>query len=336
MKKYTLIGTGKYINVDDYSKKDYFVYQIKALKDFSDVKAGDLGGYVASEDNLSQEGNCWIYDDAMVIHDACLTGDAIAKDKALIRDNALVGQDAIVSKNAIIKGNASCVGSVTITDNATIQGNANIHSHGAIYNDAFIGDKANILGTTVIKDQASVCDHATINNNARICENARIRGFASITNDAIVKDNADVSGNAEIVGNAIISSDQDYIVFKNNWSSGRYFTYTRSNAMWKVGCFYGTSSELIKKAYRDSELSGKNYEAYVNLVKNLLLPPKKKYELVEDDTITFNGRTLFRIRALIDLPLVKPGDLGGYIESENNLSQEGTCWVYRDAMVNNC
>lgn len=58
MKKYTLIGTGKYISVDDYSKKDYFVYQIKALKDFNDVKAGDLGGYVASEDNLSQEGNC--------------------------------------------------------------------------------------------------------------------------------------------------------------------------------------------------------------------------------------------------------------------------------------
>ena len=37
--------------------------------------------------------------------------------------------------------------------------------------------------------------------------------------------------------------------------------------MWKVGCFYGTGEELIKKAYQDSEDSGKHYEAYVNLVK---------------------------------------------------------------------
>lgn len=52
-------------------------------------------------------------------------------------------------------------------------------------------------------------------------------------------------------------------------SSGRYFTYTKSNKMWKVGCFYGTGQELIEKAYADSELSGKCYEAYVKLIKEL-------------------------------------------------------------------
>ena len=81
--------------------------------------------------------------------------------------------------------------------------------------------------------------------------------------------NAWVSGNARVSGNAEVSKLNDYIVFKNNWSSGRYFTYTRSNKMWKVGCFYGTGEELIKKAYQDSKDSGKHYEAYVNLVKTL-------------------------------------------------------------------
>jgi len=33
--------------------------------------------------------------------------------------------------------------------------------------------------------------------------------------------------------------------------------------MWSVGCFYGTGSELIAKAYKDSEKSGKCYEAIV-------------------------------------------------------------------------
>ena len=87
--------------------------------------------------------------------------------------------------------------------------------------------------------------------------------------NAMVYDNAMVYGNAEVRGDAEVKSEDDYIVFKNNWSSGRYFTYTKSNKMWKVGCFYGTGQELIEKAYADSELSGKCYEAYVKLVEQL-------------------------------------------------------------------
>jgi hypothetical protein len=36
--------------------------------------------------------------------------------------------------------------------------------------------------------------------------------------------------------------------------------------MWAVGCFYGTGEELLKKAYADSEVSGKCYEAIVRAV----------------------------------------------------------------------
>ena len=49
-----------------------------------------------------------------------------------------------------------------------------------------------------------------------------------------------VCGDAEVYGNAKVCGDADYIVFKNWWSSGRYFTWTRSNNKWKVGCFNGT------------------------------------------------------------------------------------------------
>lgn len=66
-----------------------------------------------------------------------------------------------------------------------------------------------------------------------------------------------------------MSRVNDYAVFKNNWSSGRYFTWTKSNDMWEVGCFYGTGEELIEKAYKDSGESGRKYELYVNLVKEL-------------------------------------------------------------------
>lgn len=78
-----------------------------------------------------------------------------------------------------------------------------------------------------------------------------------------------LSGDVEVSGDARVEKTADYIVLKNNWSSGRYFTYTLSNKKWRVGCFYGTSEELIKKAYADSELSGKCYEAAVRYVEAL-------------------------------------------------------------------
>ena len=87
--------------------------------------------------------------------------------------------------------------------------------------------------------------------------------------NAWVYGDARVYGNAEVSGNAWVYGDADYIVFKNHWSSGRYFTYTKSNKMWRVGCFYGTGQELIKKAYQGSEISGKHYEAYVEFVEKL-------------------------------------------------------------------
>lgn len=78
--------------------------------------------------------------------------------------------------------------------------------------------------------------------------------------------NLSQSGDAWVYGNAKVYGDADYVTFKNSWSSGRWFTYTRSNKKWAVGCFYGSGEELIKKAYADSELSGRCYEAIVRAV----------------------------------------------------------------------
>lgn len=59
-------------------------------------------------------------------------------------------------------------------------------------------------------------------------------------------------------------------VHKNPTCFSRWsVSYTKSNKMWKVGCFYGTGEELVKKAYDDSENSGKHYELYVNLVREM-------------------------------------------------------------------
>ena len=92
------------------------------------------------------------------------------------------------------------------------------------------------------------------------------------------EENLSHQGDAWVSGSARVSGSADYIVFKNWWSSGRYFTWTRSNNMWRVGCFYGTGEELIKKAYADSEKSGREYERVVKYVESILADEKENKE----------------------------------------------------------
>lgn len=58
----------------------------------------------------------------------------------------------------------------------------------------------------------------------------------------------------------------------------------------------------------------------------------KKYKLTEE-TKVYNGKTLYRIKALKNFSYVNKGQKGGFVESEYNLSQENDCWIDDDAMV---
>ena len=172
-------------------------------------------------------------------------GEAWVSGEAWVRENALVCNNALVCDNASVSGDAS------------------------VCNNAIVSGDASVCGNARVSGDASVCGNASVSGNARVSRNAWVRGDAMVCDNARVGNNASVSGHASVCGNAIVYKDADYITFKNTWSSGRYFTYTCSNKMWKVGCFYGNGEELIKKAYADSELSGKCYEAIVRAVETI-------------------------------------------------------------------
>ena len=59
----------------------------------------------------------------------------------------------------------------------------------------------------------------------------------------------------------------------------------------------------------------------------------KKFELTSESIVNIFGKRLFRIKALIEFGNVKEGELGGFIEKEENLSHEGNAWVCGDAWV---
>ena len=117
-----------------------------------------------------------------------------------------------------------------------------------------------------IEGDSWIYDNALVYGSAEVRDNVKVSGCAKVSGHAKVYGNARVRGHAEVYGGAVITKEQDYYVGKNIWSSGRYFTYTRSNRTWKVGCFYGTGEELIEKAYKDSEVSGREYKRVVEYV----------------------------------------------------------------------
>jgi hypothetical protein len=116
-KKYELLA-GDCIRVGDRT-----IYRIRALRDFGDVRRGDLGGYIESEANLDHNGECWVGDVAQVcgphgrVQDngrvsgeswvlGCVDGDAQICDLAVIAEHAHVGGRTIVCSDEIVSGEA--------------------------------------------------------------------------------------------------------------------------------------------------------------------------------------------------------------------------------------
>ena len=59
----------------------------------------------------------------------------------------------------------------------------------------------------------------------------------------------------------------------------------------------------------------------------------KKFELTGEFVTNIFEKKLFRIRALVAFGNVEAGELGGYVEKEENLSDDGNAWVSGDAWV---
>ena len=64
------------------------LFRIKALVKFGNVEKGELGGYVEKEENLSHNGDAWVYGNAEVYGNACVCGDARVYGDAMVYGNA--------------------------------------------------------------------------------------------------------------------------------------------------------------------------------------------------------------------------------------------------------
>lgn len=132
----------KYEIVSDMVDELYFpaVHRIRALRDIPryNVKFGDIGGWVESEENLSRKGDAWIGDDAYVVDDAVVSGDALVNCSAKVSESASVRGHALVTDSAVVCGNA------VIRENAVVRGDAKV-----------LGDTI-ISGQTIVESETVV------------------------------------------------------------------------------------------------------------------------------------------------------------------------------------
>ena len=92
------------------------LHRIRAIKSFGIVRAGDLGGFIEGELNLSHMYDCWVAGDAMVYGKAKISGDA------RVSGNAKVYGNAHVTGYARICGYARVLGGAEVSDNTIVCG----------------------------------------------------------------------------------------------------------------------------------------------------------------------------------------------------------------------
>jgi carbonic anhydrase/acetyltransferase-like protein (isoleucine patch superfamily) len=176
------------------------LFRIKALVEFGNVKAGELGGYVEKEENVSQDGNAWVSGDARV------SGNAWVYGNARVYGNAEVSGDAWVSGNAWVYGNARVSGNAEVSGNAWVSGNARVY-----------GD-------------------AEVSGNAWVSGNARVSGNAEVSGNAWVSGNARVYGDAWVSGDADYALVQG---FGTEFRCTTFYRGKNKKIMVNCGCFHG-------------------------------------------------------------------------------------------------
>lgn len=136
--------------------------RIQAIKDFSDVKTGDLGGYIENPMNLSQDDESWIYDEAIVLgssvvkNNSKIKGFSICKNSKVsnsqLNDNCYLENSDIIS--SVVYGNA-------IIKDGILTGTA-VGNDVIIKNSSF--SKWTIYGKTTLNNISCAPKNIEINN----------------------------------------------------------------------------------------------------------------------------------------------------------------------------
>ena len=142
MKKYEFTGETKTVS---FLFEDVTLHRIQAITSFASVVAGELGGWIEKEENLSHKGDAWVSENAAVYGDAVVSGNAWVSGNAVVSENAEVSGNAWVSENAVVSGNAWVSENAVVSENAEVSGNAWVSENAVVSENAEVFSVRHVL-----------------------------------------------------------------------------------------------------------------------------------------------------------------------------------------------
>ena len=262
-KKYEIVKTDWIELIDDEHIK-HRLFRIRAIKDFDDVKSGDYGGYIESEDNLNQYDTSWLYSDAVRI-----SKNTRAWGNARVYSNGKLYNSAEVRDNGVVCGNAKVYEDALIAGNAKVHGNSYIHGISKLYDNVNVsGDLVNIYGNTILRDRVVIDGEVTICDTVSISSDVNITG-SNITIDGEVV----IDEPTNISSDALIQSNDDFISVNNIGSRRDVLTAWLSAdkvIMVNTGCFTNTYDEFLAAVndVHSTNQFGIEYRNFAEAIKN--------------------------------------------------------------------
>lgn len=162
----------KYEITDLAHEKYLFLHRIRALRDIgSEVKAGDLGGFVERESNLSFEtgDDAWIFDNAIAAGEGCVDKGSVLRERAIVcgcayashgtemsgdsraEDDAYI-RGAKLSRSARVSGNGMVLQSPTTKVAPILTGSCAVY--GKVMGDVMLAGSVVVISDETISNDS--------------------------------------------------------------------------------------------------------------------------------------------------------------------------------------
>ena len=194
--------------------EESMIYKGHTLWRIQNTITGEMGGWIESYDNMTQQEGCMIWDEAKVYgnayidNEATINGEAEVFGHARISNKAKVEGSAKVYGDAIVRGNARVCDDAEVMDQAIIEGYGDVRDQAKVYDRAVVSEYSMVRKRAKVYGEANVFGFVSVIGDAEIFENAKVHGFAIILEDAkiyghaLVWEKVVILGHVEIYGNA--------------------------------------------------------------------------------------------------------------------------------------
>ena len=215
------------------------LYRIRALKNFSNVKKGNLGGWVSSEDNLSQEGDCWIYDEAK-----CM-------DNARMHDNSKMYNNSVMYEYSAMHGNSKMCNNSKMYDDSEMHDDSRMYDHSMMYDHSKMYDHSEMNDYSIMYNNSEMHGYSKMRDNSTMYNNSKIYDYSIMHGNSTMYEDSEMH-DEEVLYGKLASKVDEFVEI--SIPKGRIITGVLKDKkiLYNIGCQSEITKEtFIKRIYNE-------------------------------------------------------------------------------------